>query len=167
MPGLMALQTLLLVFSPSVACGPSSKQMQTAAGARYKTDAFTIFEIAEEAAKEKFKIAQTDPERGAFITVAKWYSPDGQSESAGVGDVVKVEDGSLLVALLVEVAAGEQAGTVKVTVTPVVERFRLGQAQHDKVAPNDPSLPGWVTGKAATLAVEIHERAKQYAVAGS
>ena len=58
---------------------------------------------------------------------------------------------------------GVDYDTVEVAVTPIVERFRMGAAQHEKLAPDDPSMPGWVQGRADALAVAIHARAKQYA----
>jgi hypothetical protein len=154
---------LLTVVALVAACGPSAQQVTAARTARYNTDPSTIYGIAEQAAKANYhKILEADPLKGMFITTGKWYSPDGQSESAGVGDSVQVEDGSLYVQLLVAVARGED-GSVGVTVTPVVERFRMGVGEHEKVQPGDPSLPGWVQGKADTLYIAIHDRAKQYA----
>jgi hypothetical protein len=159
-----AVSRITVVVVALVACGPSSKQLAVARDARYATDPGALFQIAQDAALASYhKIGQADAIKGAFITLGKWYSPEGTSESAGVGDVVKVEDGSLYVQLLVEVERVDEE-TVMVKVTPVVERFRLGQAQHDQLRPDDPSLPGWVQGKADTLAFAIYERAKQYVV---
>lgn len=153
----------------ALGCGPSTKEVQSATAARYRGPAARIFDIAETVTQETFKIAESDPQRLALITLPKWYSPDGQSESAGVGNAVQVEDGSMLVALLVEVtedaeevSAPDRDAPIKITVTPVVERFRMGQSTHDKVPPGDPSMPGWVTGKAEGLLVAIHARAKEY-----
>jgi hypothetical protein len=150
----------MMVVLIAVACGPSGKQVETAKAAKYQTEAATIYEIALETAKAKFQIAEEDAMQGAFITVGKWYSEDGQSESAGVGNAVLVKDKSMNVALLVQVV--KKDGMVTVKVTPIVERFRMGQSNHDKVKPDDPSMPGWVTGKADGLAVEIYESAKTY-----
>jgi hypothetical protein len=36
---------------------------------------------------------------------------------------------------------------------------------HDKLAADDPSMPGWVTGKAEALLVSIHARAKEHVIA--
>jgi hypothetical protein len=146
----------------STACGPSAKEVETARAAHYQPPAVRIFDIAETVTKQTFKIADADPEQGLLLTLPKWYGPDGQSENAGVGDAVIVQDGSLLVALLVKVEE-DVDGVVTVTVTPIVERFRLGQSQHEKVPPDDASMPGWVHGKADSLLVAIHARAKEYA----
>jgi hypothetical protein len=153
-----------LVAAALVACGPSSQQIATARDARYNTDPATIFEHAQAAAQANYhKIGEADPVKGAFITLGKWYSADGQSQSAGVGDTVLVDDGSLYVQLLVQVGRESEGGPVVVIVTPVVERFRMGVAQREKLRPDDPSLPGWVHGKADALTLAIYERAKQYA----
>jgi hypothetical protein len=152
----------MLVAAAIAACGPSSKDVQVATTAHYRASEATIFSIALEVTQETFKIATTNDLAGKLLTLPKWYSADGQSQSAGVGDGVLVNDGSLLVALLVEVGTDETGVIVKVT--PITERYRMGQSQTEKLPPDDPSLPGWVTGKAEALAVAIHERAKQYAI---
>ena len=141
------------------ACGPSAKQVEAARTARYRGPAIEVFDLAEDVARGTYKLMESDPDQYAFLTLPKWYGPDGQSESAGVGDAVIVQDGSYLVALLVQIVP-EDDDRVSITVTPVVERFRMGQPTHDKVPPGDPSMPGWITGKAEALLVAIHERAK-------
>ena len=155
---------ITVVLAALVACGPSSKQVAAARDARYATDPGRIFQIAQDTALANYhKIGQVDASKGAFITLGKWYSAEGQSESAGVGDVVQVQDGSLYVQLLVQVERVDEEA-VAVKVTPIAERFRMGQAQHDQLAPDDPSLPGWVHGKAESLMLAIYEAAKQYVV---
>jgi hypothetical protein len=144
------------------ACGPSTKQVQTAKATHYKTQAGRIYSIALDVAEKTFKIYDKDDDKEIFVTLPKWYTADGQSETSGSGDTVMVSDGSLEVALMVAVET-DVDGIATVTVTPVVERFRLGQSQHDKLAPDDPSMPGWVGGKADALAVEIYNAAKPYA----
>jgi hypothetical protein len=142
----------------ALGCGPSVAQVKAAQGARYKASMEDVYEVALEVTRETYKIADRSVEAGAVLTMGRWYSPDGQSESAGVGNSVKVEDGSMMVALLVKVH--DEQGIVRVEVTPLAERFRLGRPNADKVLPGDPSMPGWVTGKAEGLAVAIHERVK-------
>jgi hypothetical protein len=140
-----------------VACGPSTKQVKSAQTARYKASVETIFTIAEETAKESHAIKESDAARGAFITEAKWYTPEGGVENAGV-EAQKLADNSLQIAMLVRVVPDGDA--VKVEVVPLVMRYRLGQTQLEKVEAEDASLPGWVGGKAEALQLSIHEKAK-------
>jgi hypothetical protein len=156
------LRLLAVVSVVVVACGPSGKEVQTARAAHYRTEAGRIYSIALDTAEETFKIYDKDDDKELFMTLPKWYTADGQSQTRGSGDTVMVNDGSLLVSLLVAVET-DVDGVTTVTVTPVVERYRLGQAQDDKLAPDDPSLPGWVHGKADALAVDIYNAAKKYA----
>jgi hypothetical protein len=146
-----------------VACGPSSTQVKSAQVARYSASVETIYTIAEETAKESHQIKESDAARGAFITEPKWYTPEGGVENAGV-EAVKLADRSLQIALLVRVVPDGDA--VKLEVVPLVMRYRLGQAQLEKVEPEDASLPGWVAGKAESLQLAIHERAKAHAATG-
>ena len=166
------MRLLYLMIVMAIGCGPSTKEVQSARDARYRGPAVRIFDIAETVTKETYKIAESDPAQLALITLPKWYGPDGQSESAGTGDAVIVQDGSLLVALLVRVEADaedipdpDREAPVKITVTPVVERLHIGQSTNEKLAPDDPSMPGWVTGKAEALLVSIHARAKEHLIA--
>jgi len=144
------------------ACGPSTKEVQTAKATHYKTQAGRIYSIALDVAEKTYKLYDKDDGKEIFVTLPKWYTADGQSETSGSGDTVMVSDGSLEVALMVAVET-DVDGVATVTVTPVVERYRLGQSQNDKLAPDDPSMPGWVGGKADALAVEIYNAAKPYA----
>ena len=144
-------------------CGPSAAQVGAARAAVYKVPESTAFELAVAATRSKFKIAEADPRQGMFLTQGKWYSPDGQPWSAGAGDTVMVTDGSLMVALLVAIVPLPD-DTVRVDVTPYTEKHVSGQSQNDVLKPNDPRLPGWVTGKADALAIEIHAALKDYEV---
>ncbi|MBP9206832.1 MAG: hypothetical protein KBG28_22865 [Kofleriaceae bacterium] len=145
------------------ACGPSAAQVKVAKEARYKASVDVIFDVAVLVAKEQGKLFGVDPESRVVVTLPRWHKPDGGLESAGVGDAVLVGDGALLVALKIMVV-DDDAGLVRVDVVPVVERFRMGQSQHDVLAPDDPSMPGWVLGKVDAMALAIHQRAKVHAV---
>ena len=145
----------------TVGCGPSSKQVQTAKATHYKTQAGRIYSIALDVAEKTFKIYEKDDDKEAFLTLPKWYTEDGQSETGGSGDTVKVREGDLEVALLVKVDT-DVDGIATVTVAPVVQRYRMG-LQPQPLAADDPSMPGWVGGKADALAVEIYNAAKPYA----
>lgn len=156
------LRIVAVVAAVMVGCGPSGKEVQTAKAAVYQAEAGRIYSVALDTAEKTYKLYDKDDDKEIFVTLPKWYTADGQSQTRGSGDTVMVTDGSLQVALLVAVET-DVDNRITVTVTPVVERFRLGQSQTDKVAPDDPSMPGWVHGKADALAVDIYNAAKRWA----
>src|SRR5688572_8352921 len=101
------MRLIAITLAIAAACGPSAKEVETAKAARYRGPAIQIFDIAESVAQGTFKLYDSDPDQYVFMTLPKWYSPDGQSESAGVGNAVKVEDGSFLVGFLVQIVEEE------------------------------------------------------------
>jgi hypothetical protein len=146
-------------------CGPSSKQVQVATAAQYQASLGRMYELALDVASDKYKIFEQDPEHARFLTLPIWYTPEGTTESGGSGDTVMIRDGSMLLALLVEVTpVAGRPDAVAVHITPVVERHRLGQSMNDKLPPDDPSMPGWVAGRVEALSVAIYDRAKNLAV---
>src|SRR5436853_1458600 len=126
----------------AIGCGPSGKEVQTAKAAHYRTQAGRIYSIALDVAEKKFKIYQKDDDKEIFLTLPKWYTEDGQSETGGAEDTVMVREGSLQVGLLVGVETDED-GRSTVRIVPVLQRYRMG-LQPQKLEPNDPSIPGWV-----------------------
>lgn len=148
------------------ACGPSSKQVEVATAAQYQASLGRMYEISLDVAGAKYKIYEEDAEHARFLTLPIWYTPEGTTESGGTGDTVSVRDGSMLLALLVEITpVAGRPDAVAVHVMPVVERYRLGQSMNDKLPPDDPSMPGRVSGRVEALAVAIYDRAKNLAVA--
>ena len=170
--GSLYLGRLLALLAVSiVACGPSSRELSGAKTARYKGDKLVLFAAAKAATEAKdYKITKSDETTLGFQTAARWYTPEGlvvdreggseQRKSGGYDSAYP--DLSLNILLVVQLLPDGEAWIVKVT--PVMERFHAGRPNTDKVSENDPSAPGWATGKSDNLAMEIHEALKQYEV---
>ena len=152
----------MALFAVLAACGASAAEIKTAKSAQYDAPTSTLFQIALQAASEDYKIGDTNPPSGTFITAGQWYSPEGGRQSVGAGDVVQVNDRSVMLMLIVEIY-GMDLGKKSITVTPKVFQHLSGSPKPRELTPDDPNMPGWVQGRVDALAVEIYKRAKQYA----
>lgn len=157
------MKTLVLgILLVVAACGgPSTAQVSTAKMAQYTAPPVTLFDIALQVAQQDYKIGDSDPANGQFITAAQMYSAEGGRQSPGAGGVVQYSGGSVLLSLIVEVHTVDPTH-VMVVVTPKTFQAVSGSPKPRELQPNDPNLPGWVTGRADALAVAIYENAKQY-----
>ena len=144
------------------ACGPSSKETQTAKAARYKGDKLALFNAARQATEAKYKLAKSDETTLGFQTIGRWYTPEGLAAAETTEDMKNVPDRSVNEALVVTLLPDGDAWVVDVK--PVMVRYFAGRPNPDKLEPNDPSVPGWATGKVDQLALDIHEALKQYEV---
>lgn len=142
-----------------VACGPSNTQIRTAKLAEYRAPAPTIYALALAAASVDYKIGDADG-AGRFVTVPQFYNREGGRESAGAGDVVQVRAGSVRLELVVTIV--DRVERSSVVITPRTFEVVSGSPKPRELAPDDPNLPPWVTGRADALAVAIYERAKGY-----
>lgn len=156
----LAMKMFVLV-AAVIACGPSSAEVRSAKTATYRADPAEVFRIAGEVAAETYKIGDVDAKQLEFITQPQWYNPEGGRESAGAGDFVQLVDRSILLSLIVEVSEAEDA--VRVVVTPKTFQYLKGSPKPRELAPDDPNVPGWVTGRAESLQFEIHKRLQQFA----
>jgi hypothetical protein len=155
----------LLVVAIAAACGPSSSELRTARETLYNADPHVILKLAAEAAEgEKYRIAAVDEAQLSFVTVPKFYSSTGDLESAGADNIVKIRPGSVQVELVVRVLATDPHH-VGVSVTPKTFQAIAGSPKPRELAPDDPYLPSFVTGRADALSLAIYERAKPYALA--
>lgn len=151
---------VLLAFA---ACGPSNAELRTAKTAVY-ADGSQVFAIAEQAAgEENYKLAAVDDGHLTFETVPKWYSPEGDLQSAGAGDYTQVDNHSVKVSFVVAVTSAG-AGQFVVTVKPHTWQYVAGSPQLRPLEPEDPNLPPWVLGRADTLSLTIYDRAKGLAL---
>ena len=146
-----------------LACGPSGKEMQTAKLAHYHASPAQLLQIAQEVAAEKYKIGQVDADQATFITMPRFYSSEGDLESAGAEGWVQVRPGSVRVELIVAVVATDNDQMI--TVTPRTFQVVSGSPQPRELKPDDLGLPPWVHGRADQLALDIYERAQPYVVA--
>lgn len=148
---------VLLAFA---ACGPSNSELRTAKTAVYNTDGSRLLVIAEQAAgEENYKLGGVDDGHLTFETVPKWYSAEGDLQSAGADNYTLVRGHSVKVSFVVAVTSTGPNQFV-VTVTPHTYQYVSGSPQLVPLEPNDPYLPPWVTGRADNLSLMIYDRAK-------
>jgi hypothetical protein len=145
----------------AAACGPSAAEIKTAQTASYNATPEQLLTIAEEVVRESYKIG--DVSRDGFVTVPRWFGPEGDVENAGAGNYVQLRDKSVRITMHVKVIeVGEHQ--VAVTVTPETVQFMTGSPQPRPLGPDDPYLPPFVKGRAEALTMAIYERAKTMAV---
>jgi hypothetical protein len=151
--------TLLL----AAACGPDLAQITRAHDAHYQGDPSAMFQAAEEAATgEHYKIDEDDADQRAFVTVNRMYGPEGDLESQGSGGFTQMRDRSIVLQFTVRIVPAEQAFAVEIE--PHIQRAFVDRPNTDQLAPDDPSVPGWVHGRTDELAVAIHDALAAYEV---
>ncbi len=159
MRNILAAATILLAL---VACGPNSKELQTAKTARYRGDKLVLFNAIRQTTEAKYKLAKSDETTLGLQTIGRWFTPEGLAASERGEDMRDVPDRSINEALVVTMLPDGDAWVIDVK--PVMMRYFAGRPNPDKLEPNDPSVPGWATGKVDQLALDIHEALKQYEV---
>jgi len=156
------LPLLLLVFA---ACAVSNEEVRTAKTAEYKTDGGQLFSIAEQAAADKhYKVGAADDGHLTYETQPKWFSSEGDLQTAGADDYTLIRGHSVKVSFVVTVSQTDMEHFV-VTVVPHTWQYIGGSPQLRPLEPADPNLPPWVLGRADALSVAIYDRAKGFAVA--
>lgn len=155
---------VFMVAAAVVACGPSSAEIKTAKTASYTGDPAEMFKIVVDTTAETYKVADAakDGDRFVLVTEPQWYNAEGGRQSAGAGDYVQIGAGSVRLELLVEMTATD-ASHHMVVVTPKTLQHLSGSPQPRELKPDDPSLPGWVSGRVDSLQLEIHKRLQKYA----
>jgi hypothetical protein len=153
---------LLLAFA---ACAASSAEIRTAKTATYKVnDGGPLFAIAEQAAADKhYRVGAADEGHLTYETEPKWYSPEGDLQTAGADNFTLINGHSVKVSFVVTVTQTEATEFV-ISVLPHTWQYIGGSPQLRPLEPNDPNLPPWVLGRADALSVAIYDRAKGFAV---
>jgi len=164
---LRAMKLLGLVLSVAcafvVSCGPSAAEIKTATGARYKGKVYDMFEDVLDAVKARYKVDAIDDDEYTIVTESRWYQYNGQAESHAGGEMYRVHDDSLEVALKVHLTKIEDSpDLVRLEVAPVVHRELLDPQRTVELAADDPKLPGWVHDKVNELWVALHHRLASY-----
>lgn len=158
--------SLSFLFMVLGCAGPSTKEVRTAKLAEYNAQTTQLLDIATQVVQQNYKVADIDPEQAVLITASQWYSAEGMrrgTSNAGNGDyLVNMRGGDIELSLEVRVI-GAAGGRVVVTVQPRTRQLVSGSPQPRPLAPDDPNLPPWVTGRVDTLAVDIYNAAKQFA----
>jgi len=153
---------VLLSLLALAACGPSSGELKSAKTARYKGDKLALFNATKDATEAKYKLQKSDENALGMQTTGRWYTPEGLAASERADDIRDVPDNSLNIALVVTLVPDGDAYVVQVK--PLMMRYHAGSPQPEPISENDPSVPGWATGKVDALALDIHEALKNYEV---
>ena len=144
------------------ACGPSNKDVALAKTARYTGDKLVLFNAAKAATAAKYQLAESDETTLGLKTTARWYTPEGLAAAVRNSDMRDVPDRSISIQLIVRLLPDGQDWVV--SVEPKMVRYFAGRPNPDVLTPDDPSVPGWATGKVDQLQFAIHEALKQYEV---
>jgi len=147
------------------ACGPSSSELSGAKTAHYTGDKVAMFNAALAATQAKYKIEKADQSALGFQTTGRWYTPEGLAAAESGEDMLHVPDNSLSIAFVVTMRADGAAYIVDVK--PLMIRYHAGSPKPEPISEDDPSVPGWATGKRDALALDIHDALKQYEVPSS
>ncbi|MEJ7598576.1 MAG: hypothetical protein WKG01_11765 [Kofleriaceae bacterium] len=153
---------IVLAVAVVVACGPSGKDMAGAKTAHYRGDQLVLFAAARSATEAKYKLATSDETTLRVVTEGRWYSPEGLGLTATMDNLGNVPDRSIFLSLALQLMAAD-AGFV-IAVSPTILRYHEGRPNPDKLASDDPSLPGWVTGRVDQLQLAVHEALRSYEV---
>jgi hypothetical protein len=145
----------------AAACGPSSAELRTAKTATYSVDPGKLMQVAAEATQQEgYKIGDVDEVGHRFITVPRWYNPEGGLEGQGAEGYAQIIDRSVRVALIVEILSIE--GGTAIRVTPQTFQHIEGSPKPRELAADDPGLPPFVKGRAESLQLAIYNYAKPY-----
>jgi hypothetical protein len=153
---------MLIAALAIAACGPSSKELSGAKTAHYKGDKLVMFGAIKTTVAEKYTLQKSDETTLGMQTVGRWFTPEGLAAGERDGDMRDVPDKSLQIALVVTMQPDGDAYVV--TVKPLMLRYIAGSPKPESIGQDDPSVPGWATGKVDQLALDIHNALAQYEV---
>jgi hypothetical protein len=161
------MRTWLLV--AIAACGPSNAEVKTAKTTAYNASIDDMIGVAKQAISEDYKVGgvnQGDCGAGdgdctaEVITQERWYSAEGDLESAGAGDMVQVRNGSVMSQLIVALHR-TGAHSVVVEVIPKTLQY-VGTPKPRELAPDDPGLPPFIHGRADNLAFAVYKLGQKF-----
>ena len=158
------------------ACGASARDIAMAKTAHYKGDKLALFREAREVVSKKHHIEAADETTLTLVTKPRWYTPEGlvshwnpgeqagdpHSAGANMSGRTLLVDGRLNIKLVVKVLPDGDHWIVYVE--PRYLQFRDGRPNLDPLKPDDPSIPGWASGKVDQLAYAIYKRLRPYEV---
>ena len=153
---------MIATLAIAAACGPSSKELAGAKSAHYKGDKLAMFATIKQTVEAKYHIQKSDETSLGMQTVGRWYTPEGLAAGERNDDMRDVPDKSLNIVLVVTMQPDGDAYVV--TVKPLMIRYLAGSPKPEPVAADDPSVPGWATGKVDELSIAIHSALAPYEV---
>lgn len=152
---------VLLVMLAAAACA-SRQAVETARAARYRGDKLVLFDAAKQATAAKYALAESDQTTLRIVTAGRWYRPDGLLASERSSDMRDVPDRSVHFRLVIKLVP--DGSDWAVAIEPVMMRYFAGRPNPDHLTPDDPSVPGWATGRVDKLRAAIHEALQSYQV---
>jgi hypothetical protein len=161
MRNMVVTTVLLAVLSLAAGCGAGSGAVEARA-ARYRGDKLVLFGAMKTATAAKYKLAESDETTLRISTTGRWYAPDGLGASERQNDMRDVPDRSVHLRLIVKLVA--DGSDWAVSVEPVMMRYFSGRPNPDHLTPDDPSVPGWATGRVDKLRSAIHEALRSHQV---
>jgi hypothetical protein len=151
-----------MVVLAATACGASSHAVETARSARYRGDKLVLFDAARQVTAAKYQLAESDQNTLRIVTVGRWYRPDGLLASERSSDMRDVPDRSVHLQLIVKLVP--DGSDWRVAIEPIMMRYFAGRPNPDHLTLDDPSVPGWATGRVDKLRAAIHEALESYQV---
>jgi hypothetical protein len=143
-------------------CAAGSQTVKTARTARYRGDGLVLFAAAKAAVEANYQLKSSDETSLRIETTDRWYTPDGLGASERNSDLRDVPDRSVNLRLVVKlVPEGELWG---VSIDAPMLRYVAGRPNPDRLALEDPGVPGWAIGKVDQLYAAIHGALQSYAV---
>ena len=152
---------MLIAALAIAACGPSSKELSGAKTAHYKGDKLEMFTKIKTTIEAKYVLQKTDENTLGIQTIGRWFTSEGLTVGERGGDMRDVPPQAIQIALVVTLQP--DGDSYVVTVKPLMLRY-LGTPKPQALTADDPSVPGWATGKVDQMALEIHDALAQYEV---
>jgi hypothetical protein len=152
----------VVVVLACAACGPSSSDVSGAKTAHYHGDKTQLLQAAVQAAQAKYRVEKVDQNALSFQTTGRWYTPEGLAAAESGEDMRQVPDKSLSIAFVVTLRPDGDAYVVDIK--SLMIRYMAGSPKPEPINEDDPSVPGWATGKKDALALDVHEGLKQWEV---
>lgn len=161
------LGTVLVAVALALAggCGPSSGQIREAREARYPGERAEVFRLAVAAVEASQPVEAADADAGTIVTTARWYEPDGSY--LGTGDVdrqggMRVATAAGSVQLGFRVLIVDKEPPFQVRVEPMAAQMRANYSAPYVYLPDDPAMPGWISGKVDNLQLDVHARLSRW-----
>jgi len=150
----------LIVVALAAGCAAGNQAVRSAKAARYRGNPQMIFAALRTAVEAKYQLAVADETALRIETTDRWYTPEGLAASERGDDIRDVPDRSIHLRLIVRLVPDGELWSV--SIEPVMQRYFAGRPNPDRLTPDDPSVPGWATGKVDQMHAAIHDALATY-----
>lgn len=156
----------LVAGATGAACGPSAIELRQARAAHYQGSRDEVLRRAQAAVEGSYHVEAVDADGATLMTSTSRYEPDGRTRDPyrdrgrdrDREDVMAIrsEAGSVLLAFRIRVVG--EAPPYQVVVEAIAQKMRSDYSAPDALDPDDPAMPGWISGKVDDLQLEVHHR---------